>query len=246
MWQADNNEVRLITSKVQFSPFNMRVSFALLAQVAVSLPLIASCINTGHVRNQSYITKSLALPDGQTYVYDFASARNSSKPTILLLHGYPTSRHDWEHQITALTAEGFGVIAPDLLGFGDSSKPTAIEAYNTKVISGHLMQILDSEGLQDVVGVGHDIGAVVLSKAVTWYPERFSKLVFVTVSYLPAVKLFDLDAANKLSLKTFGYQQFGFWYFFNSWDAADLMRRNVSTTHTYLIQSDERTNALTI
>ncbi|KAH8716768.1 Alpha/Beta hydrolase protein [Phaeosphaeriaceae sp. PMI808] len=179
--------------------------------------------------NQSYSTKKLTTPDGQTYAYDFAPAKNSSKPTLLLLHGYPGSRYDWENQITALAGGGFGVVAPDLLGFGDSSKPTAIEAYRLKSLSSHLTQILDAEGLKDVVGVGHDWGAGVLAGVVAWYPKRFNKLVFVTVPYLPAGLFFDIDAANKQSLETLGYQQFGYWYFFNSWDAAELIRRNLES-----------------
>jgi soluble epoxide hydrolase / lipid-phosphate phosphatase len=205
----------------------MHVSLTVVAQVAFSLPLMVSCTYTEPAYNQSYITKELITNDGQTYVYDFARAKNSSKPTLLLLHGYPASRHDWTNQIMALAGEGFGVIAPDMLGFGDSSRPTAIEAYNTKTISSQLMQILDAEDLQDVVGVGHDWGAGILGKAVAWYPERFTKIVFVSVPYIPAGQLFDIDANNKLSLETVGFQSLGYWYFFNSWDAADIMKRHV-------------------
>ncbi|KAF2635150.1 alpha/beta-hydrolase [Massarina eburnea CBS 473.64] len=203
----------------------MRISSIITAHAALSLQLLASCTPTGPNSNQSIVTKELTTSDGQTYVYDFTTAKNSSKPTLLLLHGYPASRHDWEQQITALAASGFGVIAPDLLGFGDSSKPTDLEAYNLKTLSDHLAQILDKEGLRDVVGVGHDWGANVLSRAVAWHPERFAKLVFVTVPYQPAGQFFDVDAANKGSLETVGYQRYAYWYFFNSWDAAELMGR---------------------
>jgi soluble epoxide hydrolase/lipid-phosphate phosphatase len=222
----------------------MLVSFALLVQVAISSQLIASQPTATPNYNQSSITKQLTTLDGQTYVYDFVSAQNTSKPTLLLLHGYPSSRHDWDLQIATLAAEGFGVIAPDLLGFGDSSKPTAIEAYNTKIHSDHLAQILDAEGLSEVVGVGHDWGAGILGKMVAWYPERFSKIVIVSISYLPAGKLFDIDAANKQSLETLGYMQFGYWYFFNSWDAGDLISRNVRMHQLRSVLSTSRTDKM--
>ncbi|TGJ79445.1 hypothetical protein E0Z10_g9317 [Xylaria hypoxylon] len=199
----------------------------LFAQVAIMLQAEATCIAAGI--NQTVSTKTLVTTDGYTYVYDYAAAANASKPTILLLHGYPASRDDWEHTIPALTAEGYGVVAPDILGFGDSSKPTELEAYDLKGIIGHLTEILDAEGLKDVVGVGHDVGANVLSRAAAWIPERFTKFVFVTVPYAPAGNFFDLDAINAYSLATRGYAQFGYWYFFNSWDTADIISRHLES-----------------
>jgi pimeloyl-ACP methyl ester carboxylesterase len=205
----------------------MLVPYALLAQVALLSQFVASQPAAVPTYGQSGTTKEFTTLDGRTYIYDFVSAKSAAKPTLLLLHGYPSSRHDWDHQVTALAAEGFGVVSLDLLGFGDTSKPTAIEAYNTKLFSDNLAHILDAEGLQTVIGVGHDWGAQLLAKAVAWYPERFSKLAFVSVPYAPAGKFLDVDAINKLSLETVGFAQFGFWYFFNAWDAAALMRRNV-------------------
>jgi len=203
----------------------MRITFHFLVQIITFIPLIAA--HAVSVPGQYSITKQFTTADGQTYVYEFASPKNSSRPTLLLLHGYPSSRHDWTEQIAALTAQGFGVVAPDMLGFGDSSKPTAIEAYNTKTLSNHLIQILDAEGLRNVVGVGHDWGAGILAKVVAWYPGRFTKIAIVSVSYFPAGGLFDIDAFNKLSLETDGYQRFGYWYFFNSYDAASLIEQHV-------------------
>ncbi|PVI01168.1 alpha/beta-hydrolase [Periconia macrospinosa] len=179
--------------------------------------------------NQSSIIKTLKTSDGQTYTYDFAPPSDASKPTLLLLHGYPASRHDWATQIKALVAEGFGIVAPDMLGFGDTSKPTAIEAYNGKTISTQLIEILDAENLPQVVGVGHDWGAGVLSKVTTWYPKRFTKLSFVGTPYIPAGLLFDVDGFNKQSLETAGYMSFGYWYFFNSWDAAGIIESHLES-----------------
>ena len=48
---------------------------------------------------------------------------------VLLLHGFPDSARLWRHQIPALVAAGFRVIAPDQRGFGESDKPEAVEAY---------------------------------------------------------------------------------------------------------------------
>jgi pimeloyl-ACP methyl ester carboxylesterase len=63
---------------------------------------------------------------------------------------------DWRHQIAYLSAAGYGVLAPDLLGFGATDKPSAIEDYKFSKMSGHLAEILVHEGLDRVIGVGHD------------------------------------------------------------------------------------------
>ena len=48
---------------------------------------------------------------------------------VLLLHGWPDTHALWQHQVAALTAAGYRIIAPDLRGFGESDKPADISAY---------------------------------------------------------------------------------------------------------------------
>ena len=55
-----------------------------------------------------------------------------------------------------LSAAGYGVLAPDLLGYGETDKPTGIEDYEMSRMSYHVAEILEHEGLEGVVGVGHD------------------------------------------------------------------------------------------
>lgn len=101
------------------------------------------------------LAKKATLTDGTTYGW-VSVAPQSSKPTFLLLHGYPSSCYDWRHQITALKEAGYGIIAPDLLGYGDTDKPTDPAAYNTKRMCGHMAEILDLEGVSKAIAVGHD------------------------------------------------------------------------------------------
>lgn len=165
--------------------------------------------------------------DGDTYAYDYIPAKGN-KATFLLIHGYPASRHDWRYQIADLTAAGFGVIAPDCLGYGDTDKPADIEAYHFKRLSGHFIQLLDHENLEQVIGVGHDWGSTMLSRAAVWHPERFQKLVFLSAGYSPPGIFFDVDNINALSMEHYGYTQLGYWYFLNSYDTKDVMAEHVS------------------
>ncbi|GAP84110.2 putative epoxide hydrolase 2 [Rosellinia necatrix] len=174
-------------------------------------------------------TKSIVTNDGYTYVYDHVAPHNASMPTILLLHGYPASRYHWHHQIQPLSDAGFGIIAPDSLGYGDSSKPTAVEAYVFRDMADHVAEILDAEGLADVVGVGHDWGSGVLSRSAVFHPERFSKLVFMSAGYFAPGTFFDVDAINAEGLESLGYTPFGYWYFFNSYDSAEIIAQNLES-----------------
>jgi len=101
--------------------------------------------------------KLLTTQDGTKYAYIHIPPRSSSsEPTLLLLHGFPSSSYDWRFQINFLSERGYGVIAPDLLGYGDTDKPSEPEQYKFKKMAGHLVEILGKEGVEKVVGVGHD------------------------------------------------------------------------------------------
>ncbi|MEQ1652747.1 MAG: alpha/beta fold hydrolase [Hyphomicrobium sp.] len=59
----------------------------------------------------------------------FAVQDEGEGPAVVLLHGFPDSHNLWRHQVPALVAAGYRVIAPDLRGFGESSKPVGVERY---------------------------------------------------------------------------------------------------------------------
>jgi soluble epoxide hydrolase/lipid-phosphate phosphatase len=99
--------------------------------------------------------KLLEVQDGTKYAYVSVPAQHA-KPTFLLLHGFPSSSYDWRHQIKSLTELGFGVLAPDLLGYGDTDRPTEIDKYKFKKMAADIIDILDKESLKTIIGVAHD------------------------------------------------------------------------------------------
>lgn len=101
------------------------------------------------------ISTASRLPSGRTYSYvHIKSAKD--KPYILFLHGFPSSSYDWRRQISFFSELGYGVIAPDLLGYGGTDKPSDVGAYKLKSISEDVTSILDIEKTGKVYGVGHD------------------------------------------------------------------------------------------
>src|SRR5437016_7221063 len=51
-------------------------------------------------------------------------------PLVILLHGFPELAYSWRHQLPALAAAGYHAVAVDMRGYGGSSAPDAVEAYD--------------------------------------------------------------------------------------------------------------------
>jgi len=99
-------------------------------------------------------------------------------PTVLLLHGEPSWSFLWRKVIPVLLDAGCRVVAPDLIGFGRSDKPAAVEDYS---YAGHvewlrsvLSDVLD---LQEVTLVGQDWGGLLGLRLVTENPRQFARVV---------------------------------------------------------------------
>ena len=75
---------------------------------------------------------------------------------VVLLHGYPQSWYEWRHIMPAL-AENYTVIAPDVRGFGDSSKP--ITGYDGNTTAEDIYQLVSQLGFDNIFLVAHDVGA---------------------------------------------------------------------------------------
>jgi soluble epoxide hydrolase/lipid-phosphate phosphatase len=101
-------------------------------------------------------SKSVVLEDGTTYAYICIPPSSSTRPTFLLLHGFPSSSFDWRRVIPLLQEDGYGIIAPDLLGYGDTDKPTELAAYSRKRMADHINELVLKENVKQVIGVGHD------------------------------------------------------------------------------------------
>jgi pimeloyl-ACP methyl ester carboxylesterase len=96
--------------------------------------------------------------NGQSFMVDECGDGDS---VALLLHGFPESRFSWRHQLPLLADRGWRAIAPDLRGYGETSRPSAKSDYAID----HLVE--DVAGLFLAVGakrrllIGHDWGAAI-------------------------------------------------------------------------------------
>jgi pimeloyl-ACP methyl ester carboxylesterase len=107
-------------------------------------------------------------------------------PAVLLLHGFPDSSYLWRHQVPALRAAGYRVVAPDLRGFGKSSRPVGVEHYAMPHLIGDVVGLLDGLGIDRAHVVGHDWGAALAWAFASVLPARVRTLTAISVGH-PAV-----------------------------------------------------------
>jgi pimeloyl-ACP methyl ester carboxylesterase len=116
-------------------------------------------------------------------------AEQGDGPLVLLVHGFPESWFSWRHQIDALAAAGFRVVAPDLRGYGKSDAPQGIDQYTILHLVGDMVGILDALGAASAVIVGHDWGASVAWQAALTRPDRFRAVAALSIPFRPRGKV---------------------------------------------------------
>lgn len=99
--------------------------------------------------------KQLRVLRGLDYHY-YYSPPVSGKPTLLFVHGFPSSSQAWHRQIQHFQPRGYGILAPDILGAGRSSRPLDPKAFRMNLLATDVIEILDAEDVGKVIGVGHD------------------------------------------------------------------------------------------
>lgn len=128
-----------------------------------------------------------------------------SGPLVLLLHGFPGLSHVWHHQLAALAAAGYHAVAPDMRGYGGTEAPAAVEAYDMFEVSADVIALMDALGEESAVLVGHDWGAFVAWSAALIYPERFRRLVAISVPFSGRGDQPPLEAMRAAAGDNFNY-----------------------------------------
>jgi len=107
----------------------------------------------------------------------YREAGEGTRPTILLLHGYPASSHSYRELIPLLSGR-YHVVAPDNLGSGLSEHPSPREVtYTFDLLAEHLTAFTEALGLSSYVLYMQDFGAPVGFRVAMAHPERIEALV---------------------------------------------------------------------
>lgn len=107
-----------------------------------------------------------------------------SGPGLLLLHGHPQTHVIW-HKIAEQLAEHFTVVAADLRGYGDSSRPSADEAhlnYSKREMARDGVELMKALGFEQFSILAHDRGARVAHRLALDHPEVVQRMVLLDIA----------------------------------------------------------------
>ena len=125
--------------------------------------------------------------DGSTLRMHYVDEGPRDGAVVVLLHGEPTWSYLYRTMIPPLVSAGYRVLAPDLIGFGKSDKPTKIGDYTYQRHVDWVTGWMDLLGLKDVTAFVQDWGSLIGLRIAGEQPERFARIV-VSNGFLPTAR----------------------------------------------------------
>jgi haloalkane dehalogenase len=122
--------------------------------------------------------------DGPTLRVHYLDEGPRNGLPVLLMHGEPSWSYLYRKMIPVLVDAGLRCIAPDLVGFGRSDKPTERIAYTYQRHIDWMTSVVEQIDLQGATFVGQDWGGLIGLRLVTAMPDRFSRVVAAN-TFLP-------------------------------------------------------------
>jgi 2-hydroxymuconate-semialdehyde hydrolase len=123
------------------------------------------------------MSRTIKLEQAQIALDDFGDG-----DPVLLLHGFPATRHLWSQVAPMLAAAGFRVLVPDLAGYG-ASEAVATESVGMASQARWMFELLDALGIGRAAVVAHDVGSAAAQLMVANAPTRVRGLVVLDGVY---------------------------------------------------------------
>ncbi|NQX95641.1 MAG: alpha/beta hydrolase [Erythrobacter sp.] len=101
----------------------------------------------------------------------------------LLLHGFPELHYSWRHQIPLLAEKGYRVWAPNLRGYGGTSRPEGVREYAMDKLTGDVDALINASGAKKVTLFAHDWGAIIAWAYAITRKARLERLVIMNVPH---------------------------------------------------------------
>lgn len=102
---------------------------------------------------------------------------------VLCLHGFPESALSWRYQIQPLAQAGYRVWAPDLRGYGGTTRPVGSTAYRIECLLDDVTELLNIAGAQQAILIGHDWGGIIAWYYALRHPDRLKGLVILNAPH---------------------------------------------------------------
>jgi pimeloyl-ACP methyl ester carboxylesterase len=158
---------------------DMSASIRATAAALVGFLILASSNSPAFSQKSPPAQSRVADVNGIKMAYLIAGKGNP----VILLHGYAQTSHMWRPLMAELAAT-HTVIAPDLRGFGQSSKPES--GYDKKTMAQDVHALVQSLGYKKVGVAGHDIGLMVAYAYAAQYPDEVERIALMD-AFLPGV-----------------------------------------------------------
>ncbi|KAF8898872.1 Alpha/Beta hydrolase protein [Infundibulicybe gibba] len=185
--------------------------------------------------------KNLITSRGLRYYYFYTPPGDSSLPVLLFLHGFPTTSKIWKHQVDFFREHGFGLLVPDMIGFGGTDKPTDPETYRPSLVCKDIIDILDAEHLQNsVIAIGHDLGSKIVSRLANFYDERFLGYAFLAVPYCPPRPMSTMEYTLYATKRMCGYELCGHILFFAEESSEAVIEKHMDSFHNAMFPYDPK------
>lgn len=139
---------------------------------------------------------------------DIFVAEEGQGPLVVLCHGWPELSYSWRHQMGAIAAAGFHVVAPDMRGFGKTSAPQDIAAYSIMDTVGDVVGLVQALGETRAILIGHDWGAPVVWHAALFRPDMFTAVAGLSVPPPLRAKGRPLEKLRMDGIENFYWQYF--------------------------------------
>jgi len=136
------------------------------------------------------ITTRTIEANGLSFVIDEAGEGDN---VALFLHGFPESKHSWRHQLPLLAKLGWRAVAFDQRGYGDSSRPKGVKAYDLENLMADAGAVFDALGARRRLLIAHDWGAIV---AWCFAMDRIRDLEGLVIMNVPHPAVFQADIRN--------------------------------------------------
>lgn len=124
-------------------------------------------------------------------------------PPVVFCHGFPHVGYIWHRQLPVVAAAGYRAVAPDMRGYGRSSRPAGIAEYSNEKAVGDLVGLLDEMGEEQAVFVGLDFGAALTWELALRVPERVRAVIVCNNPFVGRGRRRPSEAFAKLAEQHF-------------------------------------------